>query len=258
MSNTKIKSVYTTVSLISAALAIAPLFIILLYSTKIQSELSGIENISFLYGLSNPLPALVVIFGSLLYGTALGLIISLPFYIYLPEFKQYEKIIFRKSIKKYPILQKGESKKFRLGLFLTSIVIVVLLSPLLFLSFNDYVVANEDIIREKYLTTSKEYYWKNIQNAEIKIEAFWDEEDARYTYGVNAILYTDTEEIYIWKDNGLTKPKAEQIIWLFDKLKRENIPFKIESVSNDILMDLYENNIDFKERVYPILDGYLN
>ena len=101
----KMGVLYLTVSLIAFIVAFSPIPLLLAYSGSIQQKISGVEEILFFYGLSNTLPAIIEIFGSMIFGGALAFIIIFIPYIYLPGFKEYEKSTFRKTIQRWNELE---------------------------------------------------------------------------------------------------------------------------------------------------------
>lgn len=255
----KTKIIYWIVFLISVITFILPIFIVAYCSRPIQQFISGISNISFIYGLSSPLTAIISIFGSIFFGVSLGFVIYLVPYIWMPRFRECEKRFFKTSVKFYD-LEKFDEKldtiQFKLLICFT--IISVGLGVALCLCFNDFTVVNEKNIYQKYLTTTSNYDWKNIEYAQINLKYFLDKNNNTYDFYIDTALIKNNQEIFVWKDNGVTKPTLQELLWLFDKIKRENITIKITPISNDILANINGTNKDFRIRIYPALKSILS
>lgn len=252
--------------------SVIPISLFLCFTDTFQKKLSGIKDIQFFYGITNPLPGMIMVFGSIFFGIALGLSIYLFFKIYRPGYREYEEelnlasklpetvaISFNPYIKVptrwFEIPKRYEKKLLRVFIFTAMILGIAI-----YLSLYDYTAANDSKIYERYYFTKKTYTWQNINSAELEFKYYQprqSDDTPEWRYSIELVLFKEGKKIYIWKDNGLANPTKEEIVWLLEKLKKENIPVVFAPVPTNTLQGLYQTNNDFRNRIYPALNSLI-
>lgn len=247
--------VYGSVFLISIAIFFIPAVALVFCSKQIQQIIFGIKDSLFFYGLSSPIPAIAIILSSLLLGIALGLLVYLIPYIYLPGFKEYEKKIFKKSMGFYG-LENFDSKLDAsiYKIFIAFIILNIFFIVVSCLALSDFTAVNERGIHQKYFLTDEYYDWSDMDRANLNIKYHWSDKYNEYEFDINLVLLKDGKKIEVWRDNGITKPSTNEILWLLEKINRENIPIEISQANNAAITDVFrKGSYDFKNRIYPAI-----
>ena len=155
----------------------------------------------------------------------------------------------------FEIPKRYEKKLLRVFIFTAMILGIAI-----YLSLYDYTAANDSKIYERYYFTKKTYTWQNINSAELEFKYYQprqSDDTPEWRYSIELVLFKEGKKIYIWKDNGLANPTKEEIVWLLEKLKKENIPVVFAPVPTNTLQGLYQTNNDFRNIIYPALNSLI-
>jgi hypothetical protein len=248
----KIKILYFTYMILFIILLFGPIMILVFFSDFVQRYFFVGKETLFFYGLSSTFPAITIIFGSLLLGGALSMIICMPFYIKYPEFEIYEQQMRSKN-QNLPEIYKLKTRGIEKKILMVSLILAPILFVLILISFNDYTLATEDKITQKYFFNINTYSWDDIRSAELIVKSIFNEDTGKYSLVFNLKFHTKDSEFDIWRDNGLVKPYQKELFWLFSKLDNENINLTISGVSSDLLLSESKTYPDYYDRIYPLI-----
>lgn len=235
-----------------------PMVIIPTQIGNIQKILFATAGTYYFLGVSNIIPIMIQMFASLFIGVSVGMIFCIPLYNFFPQFEIYD---MQFNVDRQGFYNYNTKKNIVIlaTLFKVSFVVLPLFLIIGFFGLYDYTKADDNGIFQRYFFNESEFKWNEVESAKLVIDYNKKKVKGKYYYYINPKMFLtlkNNKEISIWRDNGLVKPTEEELFWLFDKIKKENIKLEVFPLPDEIRNNPYYYE-DYWNRIDPVLQRVL-
>jgi hypothetical protein len=234
-----------------------PLIFSVLFAGKIEIFLFNGAEIHYLCGLYAAIPILLVMGGSFLLGVSLAISMGMMGYFIVPEFEFYE-MQMRSKKEKIPDIYKIKGTKLNKKIFIISLLLVPLFSLVLFAGFYNYTNADNVNIYQRYFFSFDNYKWANVVSSKLLVDYKKSEKGEWQVFPQMELVFNNGKKISLWKDNGFARPDKEELFWLIDKIKSENIKTEVTLSPSSAKDDVPKKYKDYWERIYPVIQKISN